>query len=410
MTVSNLRVNLDRLCWRLDELARIGAIEGGGVCRLALSDEDRRARDLVIQWMHELQLEVTVDQIGNIVGLRKGQEQGRPVMTGSHIDTVATGGCYDGNLGVLAGLEVIATLNDAAITTRRPLAVGVFTNEEGVRFQPDMMGSSVHQGLENLDVALAAADSDGLTLGDELKNIGYSGDIPVGSLSAHCFVELHVEQGPVLETAGIAIGAVESVQGISWTELTISGVANHAGTTPMSHRHDAGLVAAAIAVEVRKIAEDMGGNQVATVGCIELVPNLINVIAREARISVDLRNTDGARLCEAERRLEVFVERISAEEDVEIKARRLARFDPVTFDAALVGRIEKVAGVLDHSIRRMPSGAGHDAQMFAPNCPSAMIFVPSKNGISHNVEEYTSPEEIRAGADILLQVLISQSA
>lgn len=387
-------------------MAEIGALDGGGVCRLALSDADRDGRDLVRGWMEELGLDVTIDGIGNIVGVRAGTEDGPPVMTGSHIDTVATGGIYDGNLGVLAGLEVVECLNEAGITTRRPIAVGVFTNEEGARFQPDMMGSAVHQGSLSLADAIAETDRDGVTCGDELNRIGYAGEAPVGNTPVHAFVEIHIEQGPVLEEAGITIGAVTGVQGISWTEYTISGVSNHAGTTPMRLRHDAGYVAGAISCEARQLAQDMGGDQVATVGVTELTPNLINVVAKLARVTVDLRNTDDDRLKQAEARMEAFVAETAAAEGVEISSRSLARFEPVQFDAAMIGRVEAAAKEQGHSIRRMASGAGHDAQMFAPNCPTAMIFVPSVGGISHNVEEFTAPEDLRAGSDVLLQVMV----
>lgn len=408
--LSNLRIDLDRLLARLNTLAKIGAIDGGGVCRLALTDDDRRGRDLVCGWMRDLGLDVSIDRIGNVVGIRAGTEAGPPVMTGSHIDTVATGGIYDGNLGVLAGLEVIATLNDAGLTTKHPLAVGFFTNEEGARFQPDMMGSGVHQGALDLDVMLATQGIDGALVRNDLTTIGYAGDAGTGNFRARCFFELHVEQGPVLEEAAVAIGAVTGVQGISWTEYKIHGVSNHAGTTPMRLRHDAGYVAAAIGVEARAIAADMGGDQVATVGVCELTPNLINVIAKHALVTVDLRNTDDSILKQAEARIDAFIEDIAVREGVRIERRSLARFAPVHFDEAMVDLVEETAEALDFSVRRMPSGAGHDAQMFAPNCPTAMIFVPSRGGISHNVNEFTAPEQIRAGADILLQMMLANAA
>ena len=407
--LDNLRIDIDRLMARLRSLGEIGAIEGGGVCRLALGDADRAGRDRVVGWMKDLGLAVTVDQIGNVVGLRAGLEAGPPVMTGSHIDTVATGGLYDGNLGVLAGLEVIATLNDAGITTKHPLAVGFFTNEEGARFAPDMMGSAVHQGTLSLQEALTAPGVDGPTVGEELNRIGYAGETAVGQSRARCFFELHVEQGPVLEEAAVRIGAVTGVQGISWSKYTIRGVSNHAGTTPMRLRHDAGYAAAAIAVEARKLASEAGGDQVATVGVTELIPNLVNVIAKQALVTLDLRHSDEAALQAAEARMAWIIEQLEASEGVTIEKRVLARFAPVVFDPAMVARIEGAARALGQSVMAMPSGAGHDAQMFAPHCPTAMIFVPSKDGISHNVAEYTTPEEIRAGADILLRVMLTQA-
>ncbi len=405
----NLRIDLDRLLARLEALAEVGAIAGGGVSRLALTDADKAGRDLVVSWMEGLGLAVTIDRIGNILATRAGTEDGPPVMTGSHIDTVAAGGRYDGNLGVLAGLEVMTVLNEAGIETRWPLAVGVFTNEEGARFQPDMMGSGVHQGALDLDEMLAATGIDGTTLGENLRRIGYAGAADCGAVRARAFVELHIEQGPVLEEQGVTIGAVEGVQGISWSELTLTGVANHAGTTPLRLRHDAGYAAAAIACAARDIARDMGGDQVATVGAFTLVPNLVNVVAKEAVLTVDLRNTDEARLREAESRLAAEVARIAENEGVGVARRRLARLEPVVFDPATIDLVAATAARLGYSVRRMPSGAGHDAQMFAPNCPTAMIFVPSKDGISHNAAEYTAPEDLRAGAEVLLQVLLAKA-
>ena len=410
MEGATLRVDGARLSRRLAELAVVGGLPGGGVCRLALTDEDRAGRDLVVSWMHELGLSVHTDQVGNVWGVRSGAEAaGPPVMMGSHIDTVATGGPYDGNLGVLAGLEVIEVLERAGVETRRGVAVAFFTNEEGARFPPDMLGSAVHQGALGLEEALAQKDAAGLTVGAELARIGYVGREPVGAQRAHSFLELHVEQGPVLEREGVLIGVVTGVQGISWTEWTVVGSSNHAGTTPMSMRADAGLVAARIAVEARAIARDFGAPQVATVGFCELEPNLVNVIARRARLTVDLRNTDFSLLESAERRMAAFCERAADEEGCRVTARRLARFEPVSFDGPLVAEVERQAQSLGLSVRRMPSGAGHDAQMFAPNCPTAMIFVPSRGGLSHNVDEFTEPEHIEAGANVLLRVVLGQA-
>ena len=409
MSLSNLRINIDRLISRIEGLAEIGAIDGGGVCRMALTDEDRQGRDLVVKWMYELDLEVTVDQIGNVVGIRAGQESGRPVMTGSHIDTVASGGRYDGNLGVLAGLEVIETLNDSNIITRKPIGVGFFTNEEGSRFAPDMMGSGVHQGAFELKRMLDVLDIDGERVGDELEKIGYAGDTSTGDFRADSFFELHVEQGPILELEDYEIGAVEGVQGISWNEYRIGGTANHAGTTPMRLRHDAGYVAAAISIEVRRLAKEMGGDQIGTVGVTKLNPGLINVIAKEALITIDMRNTDEQKLQEAERSIGSFIEQICKAEGVTCSSRTLARFEPVLFDKKMISLVSETASALGFRVKSMPSGAGHDAQMFAPNCPTAMIFVPSQNGISHNVAEYTEPKHLQAGADVLLQIMLHKS-
>jgi N-carbamoyl-L-amino-acid hydrolase len=402
----DLRIDGERLSRRIAALGQVGAIPGGGVARLALTDADRQGRDLVTGWMRELGLAVTVDGIGNVVGVRQGREGGPPVMMGSHIDTVRTGGRYDGNLGVLAGLEVVARLEDAKIVTRRPLAVAFFTNEEGSRFQPDMMGSLVYAGALPLEKALATVGIDGTTVGADLARIGYAGTAPVGAKGGvHAYVELHVEQGPVLEAEGFTIGAVEGVQGISWTEVTLTGQSNHAGTTPMRLRHDAGLVAAEIATFARRVAKEMGGHQVATVGALTMFPNLINVVASRVVMTVDLRNTDEALLKDAERRVFAFAEEAAAAEGVGISRRSLARFEPVAFAPGLVGRVEAIARELGHKVRRLPSGAGHDAQILAAICPSCMIFVPSVRGVSHNVEEFTSPQDIQAGGDVLLRLV-----
>ena len=406
---THLQADIGRLLERIQTLGQVGALEGGGVCRLALTDQDREGRDLVHGWMRELGLATRVDKIGNVVGIRQGAEDSAPVMIGSHIDSVATGGLYDGALGVLAGLEAVHTLNDAGITTRYPVAVGFFTNEEGARFAPDMMGSAVHQGSLPLVEALETVGTDDQSVGSELDRIGYSGDVPVNDLVPRAYLELHIEQGPVLEESGTTIGAVTGVQGISWTEFQFSGVSNHAGTTPMRLRHDAGYVAAAVAVEARAIATWLGGHQVATVGVTELGPNLVNVIANQARVTVDLRNTSDSELALAEARMADFVASTAASEEVELQQRTLARFSPVEFDPQIVGLIEAAAGRCGCSCQRLPSGAGHDAQMFAPNCPTGMIFVPSLGGISHNVTEFTSKEDIAAGMNILMQVLTELS-
>ena len=401
-----IRINTARLLDRIQAMAAVGAIDGGGVNRLALSQADADARNLLVKWMKDLQLTVTVDAIGNIVGTRAGSTGGAAVMTGSHIDSVATGGRYDGTLGVLAGLEVIATLNELQLQTARPLAVGSFTNEEGARFAPDMLGSAVHQGELALEEALNTVDFNGIRLGDCLQQIGYAGSVPVPGAKPYAFVELHIEQGPVLEREGVTIGAVDSVQGISWTEYTVSGVSNHAGTTPMSMRHDAGYAAAKLAVSAREIASEIGGAQVCTVGAINLEPNLVNVVARRAVATVDMRNVDETVLKRAEAMMTAAVKAIEASEGVTISARPLARFAPVAFAPDIVERVRYWAQSLGFTVKQMPSGAGHDAQMFAPSCPTGMIFIPSRDGISHNVREYSAPADIEAGANILVNLLI----
>ena len=404
---SNLSINADRLHNRLAALGEVGATGDGGVCRVALTDADRDGRDLVVSWMRDLGLRVEIDGIGNVTGTWPADSTAAPVMTGSHIDTVRTGGRYDGNFGVLAGLEIIETVIEAGITTDKPLAVAFFTDEEGARFAPDMLGSLVYVGGLPLEVALDTVAIDGAVLGDDLERIGYRGPLPCPARPPAAFVEAHVEQGPVLEAEGFTIGAVTGVQGILWRELTITGQSNHAGPTPMSLRHDAGYVAASLATTVREIARDIGGAQVGTVGRLDLQPNLVNVVAAKATMTVDLRNTDAALLAEAERRLDEAIETLVASEGVEITSRELARFAPVDFDPAVIDLVEQAATARSLSVKRLPSGAGHDAQMLARVCPTAMVFVPSVGGISHNPAEHTSPADLEAGANVLLDVMLT---
>ena len=402
----DLRINGDRLLSRIEELASIGAIDGGGSCRLALTDEDRAGRDLVVTWMRDLDLDISIDSIGNVVAVRPGKIDGPPTMTGSHIDTVRTGGRYDGNLGVLAGLEIIESLSENKIETQHPVAVAFFTDEEGSRFAPDMLGSLVYVGGMTLEEALDIKGVDGAKVGDELDRIGYRGTSPCPGPSPRAFVELHIEQGPVLEVEGVTIGAVTGVQGISWTELTVTGESNHAGTTPMALRRDSGFAAAAISTYVRDLSLEMGGSQVATVGRLELHPNLVNVVAGSAVLTVDLRNTVEAYLLESENKLADFLLELASNEGLEIEKRQLARFEPVEFNQEVVDTVENIASRLGHSVMKLPSGAGHDAQMMARVCPTGMVFVPSHKGISHNPQEHTDSDDLIAGCNVLFQTIL----
>jgi N-carbamoyl-L-amino-acid hydrolase len=323
---------------------------------------------------------------------------------------VRTGGKYDGNLGVLAGLEVIQTLQENGYEPERPISVGIFTNEEGSRFAPDMLGSLVYVGGLAVEEALDIVGIDGARVGDELERIGYNGATPCPGFAPHSFVELHIEQGPVLERTNMIIGAVTGVQGISWQEITVLGQSNHAGTTPMNMRKDPGYVAAAIAVFLRDLASKYGGHQVCTVGKIDLFPNLVNVIPAKAVVTVDIRNTDEKILRQAEKEFAVFLADIANSEGVTVSTRYLARFEPVDFHPQVIELISSVAKTHTQAVVHMPSGAGHDAQMFARVCPSAMIFVPSVEGISHNPSEFTSPDDLALGTNILLKVLLQLAA
>lgn len=408
----DLRIDSDRLWARIEALGEVGAIHGAngerGVARLALTDEDRDGRDLVVAWMRDLGMDVSIDAIGNVVATRSGSDPlAAAIMTGSHIDTVRTGGRFDGNLGVLAGLEVVETLAAHHITTRRPIQVAFFTDEEGVRFAPDMLGSLVYVGGVSVEDALDRVAPDGARVADELERIGYLGPTPCPAAEfPHAFVELHIEQGPVLEQAGVTIGCVTGVQGISWQELTITGQSAHAGTTPMLLRHDPLVVAAQIAAEARLIAQRMGGTQVATVGRFDVFPNLTNVVASRVVMTLDLRNTDEQLLQAAEAEMAAAVDRFAAAEGCVVARLELARFEPVTFAESMIDLVEATAVRHGLSNMRMPSGAGHDAQMLARVCPTSMIFVPSVNGLSHNIAEYTDPPDVAAGADVLLQVML----
>ncbi len=411
--LADLRIDTVRLLARIDELGQIGRIDGPngewGNARLALTDADHAGRDLVVDWMRDLGLDVAIDAIGNVVATRAGLDDTlAPVMVGSHIDTVGTGGRFDGNLGVLAGLEIVETLAQAGVVTKRPLQVAFFTDEEGARFAPDMLGSLVFVGGLPLEQALdlAAAD-DGARLGDELARIGYAGPVPCPTATPpHSYVELHIEQGPVLEAEGVTIGVVEGVQGISWTEIVIVGQSAHAGTTPMRLRHDPAYCAAVIATYVRDLTGHLGPDQVGTVGRIDVYPNLVNVVPARVVLTVDLRNTDDRILQEAEARLATLLEELAEMEGVAITTNSLARFEPVDFDGAMVDLVQDTAERLGHSTKRMPSGAGHDAQMLARICPTAMVFTPSVNGLSHNIAEFTEAVDIEAGANVLLQVVL----
>ncbi|MFD2642628.1 Zn-dependent hydrolase [Pseudomonas japonica] len=403
----------------LDQIRILGELGAdplhGGRTRIALTDAEKAGRDQVVAWMKELDLDVRVDRIGNIFGTLPAAPAASganlaPLMMGSHIDTVTNAGALDGCYGVLAGLAVARAYRVAGVLPSRPITIGAFSNEEGVRYQPDMMGSLVYAGGLDVQVALDTIGTDGTRLGDELARIGYAGDLQPGAIVPHEYLELHIEQGPILEAEGIQIGVVENLQGISWQQVTVQGNANHAGTTPTHLRHDAGYVACAAVAEARAIARDSAGTTLATTGCIAFEPNVINVIARKAVFTVDLRDPDEARLCQAERRFADFLERIAAEEGVKISSERLVRFEPVDFDRDLAGQIEASASRLGLTHRRMTSGAGHDAQMIARIAPAAMIFVPSRGGISHNPREHTDAAQLLLGAEVLLDVVARRLA
>jgi N-carbamoyl-L-amino-acid hydrolase len=405
--VTNLSIDGGRLLSRLRALGELGRDGDGKLTRLAGSQADKLGRDRFVHWAREAGLDVRIDRIGNILALWTQAEDPKapPLMLGSHIDTVIAAGIYDGCYGVLSGLEVVETLKEAGFTPRQPIVVAAFTNEEGVRFSPDMMGSLVYAGGVAAAEALASKGTDGAVLGDELTRIGYAGSEEPGFLKPQAYLELHIEQGPVLEHEGLAIGAVESLQGISWQRITIEGVANHAGTTPMALRHDAGYAAALIIAFLHDRALASSSATVVTVGTIAFEPNAINVIPGRAIFTVDLRDPNEESLKAEEAALVDYLKRVAKEQGVTISAERLARFAPVTFDQKLVDQIEAAAEARNLTVRRMTSGAGHDAQMIARIAPAAMIFVPSVGGISHNPKEFTPEKDLVAGANVLLDVV-----
>ncbi|MER8430695.1 Zn-dependent hydrolase [Mesorhizobium caraganae] len=401
-----IAIDAKRLLGRIRELGAVGRDNDGRLIRLAASDTDRQGRDLFVGWLNQAGLDVAIDRVGNIFGIWQSPDSAgqAPLLIGSHIDTVIDAGIYDGCYGVLAGLEVIETLKASGFSPSRPVAVAAFTNEEGVRYTPDMMGSLVHAGGAGADAMLAAIGTDGSVLGQELARIGYAGDREPGFLKPHAYLELHIEQGPVLEREGVPIGAVENLQGISWQRITIDGAANHAGTTPMSMRSDAGHAAARVITFLHDRAKVSNTPTVVTVGTMRFEPNAINVIPGRAVFTIDLRDPDEQRLQAHEAALAAYLEELAVVENVSISAEQLARFEPVLFDIGIVELIEAAAKNRDLGVTRMTSGAGHDAQMMARIAPAAMIFVPSAGGISHSPREHTDDAELVAGANILLDV------
>ncbi|PKL03051.1 MAG: Zn-dependent hydrolase [Synergistetes bacterium HGW-Synergistetes-2] len=390
---------------QIELLGEIGTDPSGGRTRLALSDQDKCARDLLVQWMKELELDVKIDPVGNIFGILYEEDEScaDALMIGSHIDTVINAGPLDGVYGVLSGLAVARAIRDAGVRPLRPLIVAAFTNEEGVRFQPDMMGSLFFTGGIRLEDVLETRGVDGALFGEELRRIEYKGETEPSSLHPAEYLELHVEQGPILDGKELDIGVVENLQGISWKRIEISGTANHAGTTPVSMRRDAGVAAARIIVFLRDLALASEGTRT-TVGSLRFFPDAINVIPSKAVLTVDIRDPDDERVVDAESKLLLFLEELRAKEGVEITVDNLVRFEPVRFDEELASVIGNVAKRRGFSSMRITSGAGHDAQMLARVAKAAMIFVPSRGGISHNPAEYTPDTQLLQGANVLLDV------
>jgi N-carbamoyl-L-amino-acid hydrolase len=407
---SKLRINGERLWRSLMDLAQIGKTEKGGVCRLALTDLDKQGRDLVTGWAKEAGMSITVDKIGNVFMRRPGKNPKLPpISCGSHIDTQPTGGKFDGNYGVLAGLEVVRTLNDHKIETEAPIEVIFWTNEEGSRFVPVMMGSGVFAGAFTLEHAYAAKDTAGKSVEDELRRIGYVGDQVPGDHPLGAYFEAHIEQGPVLEDAGKTIGVVTGVLGLRWYDCVVHGMEAHAGPTPMALRKDALQVATRIMQETVAIALRYPPYGRGTVGYVQVHPNSRNVIPGTVKFSVDLRNVDDQKLDAMDAEIKAFVDKTSKESGLSIELSQVSYFKPCKFEEACVAAVAKGAEQLGYSRMDVVSGAGHDAVYMARLAPAGMIFVPCKDGISHNEIEDAKPEHLEAGCNVLLRAMLDRA-
>jgi N-carbamoyl-L-amino-acid hydrolase len=405
-----LRIDSARLWASLMELAAIGATAKGGVCRLTLTDLDKRGRDLVTRWAREAGMTVTIDRIGNGFMRRPGRNNSLPpVMTGSHIDTQPTGGKFDGNYGVLAGIEVVRTLNDHGIQTEAPIEVAFWTNEEGSRFVPVMMGSGVFAKAFTLEHAYAATDTAGLTVRGELERIGYLGTEEPGAHPLGSYFETHIEQGPVLEDHAKTIGVVTGVLGIRWYDCVVTGMEAHAGPTPMALRKDALQVATKLMQEVVACAHRHPPHGRGTVGMVQVFPNSRNVIPGNVKFSIDLRNASDA-LCEAmDADIRGVAARLAAESGLSIVITPVSAYPAQPFHADCVDAVARAADKLGYSNMRVVSGAGHDAVYMARLAPAGMIFIPCKDGISHNEIEDAKPEHISAGCNVLLHAMLERA-
>ena len=408
--MTELKINADRLWGSLMEMAKIGATPKGGVCRLALTDLDKQGRDLFVAWCMEAGCTVKVDAMGNIFARRPGRNNSlAPVGTGSHLDSQPTGGRFDGVYGVLAGLEVIRTLNDLGIETERPVEASVWTNEEGSRFAPAMVASGVYAGVFTLEYGLSRADADGKTMGEELERIGYAGSEPMGGRPVHAFFETHIEQGPILEAEGQTIGVVTDAQGQRWYELVLTGQESHAGPTPMGVRRDALLGAARVIQLVNEIGLAHAPVAVSTVGMINNYPNSRNVIPGKVFLTVDFRCPDNDELTKMDAELKAGVAKIAAAARLEFELKQIFQYDCVHFDESCVQMVREGAQALGYTARNIVSGAGHDACYMSKVTPTAMIFVPCIGGISHNEIEDAKPEWIAAGGNVLLRAMLAKA-
>jgi N-carbamoyl-L-amino-acid hydrolase len=401
-----LKIDAERLWRSLMDLAQIGATEKGGVRRLTLTEVDRAGRDQFVAWCKEAGLTIEVDGIGNIFARRAGTDAAAaPVAMGSHLDSQPSGGKFDGAYGVMAGLEVVRTLNDAGVRTRAPLEVAAWTNEEGSRFVPTLMGSGVYAGVFKLEDILGNKDVDGVTVGDALKGIGYAGTAKPHKLGA--YFEAHIEQGPVLEQTGTTIGVVMGALGQRWFDVHITGQDSHAGPTPMETRKDALLAAARLVLEVNRIATTFPDYARGTVGHMQVKPNSRNVVPGEVRMTVDLRNAKDTTLSAMTEELKKTVGVIGKETRTEIALKEVVYFPPSEFAPDLVASVREGSKAFGYTQRDMVSGAAHDAVYMARIAPTAMVFVPCEGGISHNEIENARPEDIAAGCNVLLHAVLA---
>ena len=409
-TIDTLRINGARLWDSLMTLAKLGATEKGGVKRLALTDLDKQGRDLVVSWAKDAGMSVVVDQIGNVFMRRAGRNNALPpIMCGSHIDTQPTGGKFDGNYGVLAGLEVVRTLNDLGLQTEAPIEVAFWTNEEGSRFVPVMMGSGVFANAFSLEHAWSAKDTEGKTVKDELQRIGYIGPQKPGDHPIGAYFEAHIEQGPVLEDADVTIGVVTACLGQRWYDCVVDGMEAHAGPTPMPLRKDAMQVAAKIMQETVAVALRHPPYGRGTNGFIQVHPNSRNVIPGRVKFSIDLRNVNDELLNKMDGEIRAFVQKMNDEGPCKVSIEQVSYFPPCPFEDGCVGAVRDGAKKLGYSVMDVVSGAGHDAIYVARLAPAGMIFVPCKDGISHNEIEDAKPEHIEAGGNVLLHAMLDRA-
>jgi N-carbamoyl-L-amino-acid hydrolase len=408
--MQNLQINSNRLWDSLMEMAQIGATAKGGVCRLTLTDLDKQGRDLFIRWCKDAGCTVAVDKVGNIFARREGRRPQLPaIMTGSHLDTQPTGGKFDGIFGVLAGLEVLRTLNDYGHETDAPIEVIVWTNEEGSRFSPAMMGSGVYAGVFKLDDVMAKRDVEGKAFGDELKRIGFAGDSPAEPRPSAAYFEAHIEQGPILEAEKKTIGVVTGAQGQRWYEITVTGQEAHAGPTPMARRKDALVGASRMVDAVNRIGLKHQPNACATVGYMQVSPNSRNTIPGKVFFTVDFRHPVDATLSAMDSELKAACREIADAIGLEVEVKDFWYFPPTPFDPKLVADVRSGAERFGYAHRDIISGAGHDAVYMAKVSPTAMIFVPCEDGISHNEIENAKAEDLAAGCNVLLHAILAHA-